>query len=78
MINDLLKNMIMKKIDFIKDSFSNAIIVLKGIPIEDMNLPNSGDIDLEKIAKDKLSYFINIKDKRNIITYEEFLMLRVF
>lgn len=78
MINDLLKNMIMKKIDFIKDSFSNAIIVLKGIPFEDMDLPNSGDIDLEKIAKDKLSYFINIKDKRNIITYEEFLMLRVF
>lgn len=79
MLSHLFKSFITKRIGTISDSLkNNTIIVLKGIQIGVIDPSIAGDINLEEISKDKLSYFFNITGKRNVITYEEFLMLRVF
>ena len=52
-----------------------TLIVLKGIPAQ---FAISGIIDLDKILKNKLMYFFELSNSRNVCTYEEFLLLNEF
>ena len=55
----------------------NDIIVLKGIPLEVID-PDEAALDVEKIVKNKIMYFISIMGKRRVLVYEEFLLLSSF
>lgn len=79
MSSGILNSVIMKKIDSIRSNLTdNDIIVLKGIPMSAVDPASAEKIRFEDIAKNKFSYFSNIVGNRSYLTYEEFLLLRVF
>lgn len=57
-------------------SNSNALIVLKGVDIQQL-LPDVM-VDMDLLMENKLQYFIGIAGKRQIITFDEYLALYDF
>lgn len=76
MSNNILKKSFNDKASVISDK--NAIIILKGIPLEITGEKSNTAINLENISKNKLQYFFEITKNRNYLTYEEFLLLYDF
>lgn len=77
MIDSVIKNKIIDKINSLRD-IENSIIVLKGIPMEAVDSEAAFNMNLEKIVENKLQYFFNIYGKRKYVTYEEFILLNSF
>lgn len=76
MANSVLINSINKKIEQLSVA-SNAIIVLKGIPMSVVS-PDSVVAPVVDVIKNKLAYFMRIFNKRRFLTFEEFIMLNSF
>lgn len=72
MSNKIMRNEVIKKIEEVASN-DNSIIVLKGIPISVVD--SSIDINIDKIIENKLSYLMEIVNKRKYILYEEYLLL---
>ncbi len=74
---NIFKTNIEEKINKIQDR-TNALIVVKGIPLETVGLTKQ-DVDICNMIANKLDYFLStIANNRNIITYEEFIALYSF
>lgn len=56
---------------------NNAILVLKGAPREYIQ-KEIGSIDFPSLMENKIQYFFKLTMQRNVITYEEFLLLKDF
>lgn len=79
MVNNVINKTITNRIESILNCMTNNdIVVLKGIPLKAVNPDFEVNICLEDIVKNKIGYFSNIVGKRHFITYEEFLLLKVF
>jgi len=78
-MNDaVLKRQIKERLDALQVE-DNSIVVLKGIPISVVDPENATQIDLEKAASNKLSYFFGITtSNRRFLIYEEFLLISDF
>ena len=78
MSDAVLKRQIKERLDALQVE-DNSIVVLKGIPISVVDPENATQIDLEKAASNKLSYFFGITtSNRRFLTYEEFLLISDF
>ena len=78
MSSSVLVNQIRRRINEL-DQEMNSIIVLRGIPIDSVDLSHQQEINYDEIVINKLGYFFNnILTKRKYITYEEYLLLREF
>lgn len=76
MPNMVMANQIKDKLEDI-NADSNAIVVLKGIPISIVD-SSVGIIDLSNVVSNKLGYFMSVYGKRKFLTYEEFLLMADF
>lgn len=76
MVNKVIVNRINEKLREIPND-DKVLIVLKGIPV---SLVDSavGKINLSEVIENKMVYFMNIYGKRNVLSYEEFLLLADF
>ena len=76
MVNKVIVNRINEKLREIPND-DKVLIVLKGIPV---SLVDSaiGKINLSEVIENKMGYFMNIYGKRNVLSYEEFLLLADF
>lgn len=54
-----------------------SVVVLKGIPISFVT-PEVNKIVLSDVVNDKMGYFMSIYEKRNFLSYEEFLLISDF
>ena len=78
MSDAVMKRQIKERLDALQVE-DNSIVVLKGIPISVVDPENATQIDLEKAASNKLSYFFGITtSNRRFLTYEEFLLISDF
>ena len=67
-----IRNLLHNKIKELSNEENNAFII-KGIPLDIIEFKN--EINIEILLDNKLKYFNSVYDKRNIFTYEEFLLL---
>lgn len=75
MENTMIKG---KVLDIIKENEEdNILFVLKGISFNDIEF-NNNEIDYYSLVNNKIGYFMSIYGKRNIVTYEEFILLADF
>lgn len=76
MRNTVIMKRIKQKIEEI-DVNEKVLIVLKGISVSLVDA-SVDKISLEEIVDDRMAYFMSIYEHRNVIAYEEFLLLADF
>lgn len=76
MANTVISNLIEQRIKDVNVD-EKTLIVLKGIPVSIVD-PSVKKIHLEAVIKNRMGYFMSIYGTRNVLSYEEFLLLADF
>lgn len=76
MTDNIIEGIVKRKISELSNE-PNSIIVLKGIPLSYVK-DLKDKINLSKAVDDKIGYFMSINTGRNVILYEEFLLIADF